>query len=422
MAGAATDRLAAVAGRHRLLLVDTCPPLLDGRRRRLSTASNKRHLILITQTAATVQALVLAILTSTGLVQIWHVAVCALALGVINAFDRPCRQTFVVELVGKEDLPNAIALNSTIFNGSRIFGPSLAGILIAIPQIGPAGAFYINAISFLAVIVGLLMMDHKPRPLTAHGQFDAAPTSSRAELRPHQFHRLHAHVHGEHHQHLRHVVRHHDADHGAGCAEGGRGRAGRDDDLRRHGRWSWSLALASFSGMERKGMIFLGANLLFPPTLIIVALSRSFPLTLAALLVLGFAMIVQNATTNTLLQTAGARSSARARDGPLQPHLQRHDAVWQPAGRHRGQRLWRAGRPGRGRDRLPQPLRWLIVALTRTCASCSEMEPCGTFAPLLRLISGGVLPMNGRRDFTVVSVCARDHGQPASGCLRRRKE
>ena len=97
---------------------------------------------------------------ATGVVQVWHVMVLATALGVVNALDVPTRQAFVVELVGKRDLLNAIALNSSVFNGARIVGPAVAGVLIA--RTGLAAPFLLNAASYLAVIAGLLAMRLPP--------------------------------------------------------------------------------------------------------------------------------------------------------------------------------------------------------------------------------------------------------------------
>ncbi len=117
---------------------------------------SKRRLLLTTQTFQMLLAAILGLLVSTGLVQIWHVYLLATLLGVANAFDMPTRQAFVVEMVGREDLMNAVALNSMQFNAARIIGPALAGISIA--AIGVAGSFYANAISFVFVIGGLAMM------------------------------------------------------------------------------------------------------------------------------------------------------------------------------------------------------------------------------------------------------------------------
>jgi MFS family permease len=116
----------------------------------------KRQFIFVTQTIAGLQALALAILVSTNTVQLWHVYILALILGTVNAFDNPTRQAFVVELVGREMLPNAVALNSSLFNAARIVGPAVGGLTIA--SIGIAGAFYANAASFVAVIVAVALM------------------------------------------------------------------------------------------------------------------------------------------------------------------------------------------------------------------------------------------------------------------------
>ncbi len=122
---------------------------------------NKRNLLVVTQSAAMVLAFILAVLTFTGLVQVWEIVALAALMGVVNAFDGPARQAFVVEMVGREDLPNAIALNSMMFNGARVIGPALGGLLLA--TVGTAWCFFINGLSFLAVIGCLLLMRLTPR-------------------------------------------------------------------------------------------------------------------------------------------------------------------------------------------------------------------------------------------------------------------
>jgi len=126
----------------------------------------KRTILLITQTSSMVQALLLAILTTFGWVQIWHIYIIAFWLGLANAFDVPARQAFASEMVGKEDLMNAVALNSTIFNLARALGPAIAGLMIGIAerltnstQAGVAFAVWINALSYLAVIYSLLKLN-----------------------------------------------------------------------------------------------------------------------------------------------------------------------------------------------------------------------------------------------------------------------
>ncbi len=118
---------------------------------------SKHRLLIATQTLAMLQALILSILVLSGNIRIWHLALLSAVLGVINAFDMPTRQSFVVEMLDdNRDLSNAIALNSSMVNSARLLGPSIAGILIA--AVGEGACFLINAISYLAVIISLLMM------------------------------------------------------------------------------------------------------------------------------------------------------------------------------------------------------------------------------------------------------------------------
>lgn len=122
---------------------------------------SRRALLVATQTGAMSLALILATLTFLDIVQVWHVVVLAVCLGVINSFDGPARQAFVVEMVGRDDLPNAIALNSMTFNSGRIVGPAIGGAVLVL--VGAAWCFLINGLSFLAVIAGLLAMKLPPR-------------------------------------------------------------------------------------------------------------------------------------------------------------------------------------------------------------------------------------------------------------------
>jgi len=117
---------------------------------------SRRRIVIITQVAMMLQALLMAALTLSGAIQVWHIFALALLLGVCNAFDIPARQSFLVEMVGTEDLMNAIALNSSIFNSARMVGPAVAGILVA--AIGEGLCFLLNGLTYLAVIAGLMMM------------------------------------------------------------------------------------------------------------------------------------------------------------------------------------------------------------------------------------------------------------------------
>lgn len=127
---------------------------------------NRRRLLIATQTLAMVQAAVLATAVLTGAVQVWQIIALSVVLGCVNAFDIPIRQSFVVELVDrKEDLSNAIALNSSMVNGARLVGPSIAGVLVA--TVGEGVCFILNAASYLAVIAAIAAM--RVTPPRRHG-------------------------------------------------------------------------------------------------------------------------------------------------------------------------------------------------------------------------------------------------------------
>ncbi len=131
----------------------------------ISDRVSRRAVLVGTQTGAMMLALILATLTFFDMVEVWHIVVLAAGLGLVNSFDGPARQAFVVEMVGREDLPNAIALNSMTFNLGRIVGPALGGAVLVL--VGPAWCFLLNGISFVAVITGLLMMRLPPqKPVT----------------------------------------------------------------------------------------------------------------------------------------------------------------------------------------------------------------------------------------------------------------
>jgi len=124
--------------------------------------TNRHHIIVITQSVSMILPLTLAALTLTGVVRVWHVLTLAACLGLVNAFDIPARQAFIVDMVGHDDLMNAIALNSSMVNGARVVGPAIAGLLVA--AVGEGWCFLLNGVSYLAVIAGLLMMDVPKRP------------------------------------------------------------------------------------------------------------------------------------------------------------------------------------------------------------------------------------------------------------------
>ena len=117
---------------------------------------DRRKLLVLTQSLSMIQALLMAILTLTGLVQVWHIMVLSLLIGLINALDNPTRQSFYPSLVSPDKLSNAIALNSAVINGSRLIGPAVGGVLIGL--LGEGICFLLNGISYIAVIVALLLM------------------------------------------------------------------------------------------------------------------------------------------------------------------------------------------------------------------------------------------------------------------------
>lgn len=125
---------------------------------------SKKKILICTQTISLGITLVLALLILFGKVQYWHIAIMATLLGIVNTFDMPSRQAFVIELAGKEDLTNAIALNSMSFNLARIIGPSIAGIIMG--YFGIASCFFINSISFAAVLVSLFFI----KPIAMHSK------------------------------------------------------------------------------------------------------------------------------------------------------------------------------------------------------------------------------------------------------------
>lgn len=127
---------------------------------------NRHRILVITQILSMVQSLALAFLALTGLITVWHIILLSIFQGLITAFDSPARQAFVTEMVERrEDLGNAIALNSSMFNGARLVGPAIAGIVIA--SVGTGACFLIDGFSYIAVIAGLLAMKLKPRKLAA---------------------------------------------------------------------------------------------------------------------------------------------------------------------------------------------------------------------------------------------------------------
>ena len=135
----------------------------------LADRAHRHHIVIATQTAAMMLAFVLAALTLSGQVHVWHIFALGALLGIVSAFDIPARQAFLVDMVGRTDLMNAIALNSSMVNGARVIGPAVAGAMVA--AVGEGWCFLLNGVSYLAVIGGLMLMDRTriPRSAPARG-------------------------------------------------------------------------------------------------------------------------------------------------------------------------------------------------------------------------------------------------------------
>ncbi|MGE5190480.1 MAG: MFS transporter [Gemmatimonadota bacterium] len=262
---------------------------------------SKRRVIFLTQAAMMALAFILAVLCWTGVVRYWHVLVLAFLLGAAQALDTPARQAFVVELVGKEDLSNAIALNSGIFHGARVVGPALAGILVA--SVGMSLAFFLNGASFFAVLAGLYLMDARLIRRTRAEGADAkdllgglrhlaanrVPTAvvvliSLSSLLAMPYYVLVPVFAKE-------VLGRDAGAYGALMSAAGVGAV------------LGSLYAASARASRGKGALLTAGSFSFPVLLLGFALSRSYPLSLALLGAVGFAFVLQNAPANSLIQS-----------------------------------------------------------------------------------------------------------------------
>jgi MFS family permease len=261
---------------------------------------NRHRVVIGTQIASMVLAGILAGLTLSGRVQVWHIFVLAALLGVVNAFDIPGRQAFLVDMVGKEDLMNAIALNSSMFNGARIIGPAIAGILVA--KIGEGWCFFANAVSYIAVIVGLVMMRVHARALsTAAGsplahilegfRWVRRTGPIRALLLLLGLVSLVAMPYTVLMPVFADKVLHGGA-RGLGILMGATGV----------GALLGALTLASRTGVRGLGRWVAYSCGGFGVSLILFALSRNFWLSVALLLPVGFCMMLQMSSSNTLIQ------------------------------------------------------------------------------------------------------------------------
>ena len=262
---------------------------------------NRHRILVITQTSSMVLPLILATLVFTGRVQVWHVFALAATLGVVNAFDVPARQSFVVEMVGKEDLVNAIALNSSIVNAARALGPAVAGVLVA--AVGEGWCFLFNGLSYIAVITGLLLMKLPPRMQGDH------PKPALADL-THGFRYVRRTMPvrdlllmvglisfaGMPYSTLMPIF-------AADILHGGARGLGLLMACAGLGSLAGALTLATRSSIRGLGRIVAASAVIFGIALTAFAASRVFWVSAVILMVVGMSMITQAASTNTLIQS-----------------------------------------------------------------------------------------------------------------------
>ena len=262
---------------------------------------SKRNLLVLTQCSAMLLALVLAGLTHWQIVTIYYIVAVGFLFGAVNAFDAPTRQSFVIEMVGRKDLMNAIALNSATFNGARIVGPAVAGAVIA--AIGTAGAFFLNGISFIPVIVCLLLMRVTSRAPTAGASMVQGLREGLGFVRRNSrvasllmliavvsvFSMPYAVLMPIFARDILKV-----GARGLGYLMSATGL----------GALTGALVISSLGDFRAKGRLLLTGNMTFCTMLILFSFSKLWPLSLGLLVVAGWGMMTYMALTNTLIQTS----------------------------------------------------------------------------------------------------------------------
>jgi MFS family permease len=263
---------------------------------------NKYHVLLVTQIISLIQAAILAILCLTGIIQIWEILILSIVLGCVNAFDVPARHSFVIEMVEKkEDLGNAIALNSLMFNGARLIGPSIAGIMLASTSEGVC--FLLNAISYIFVIASLIMMKlnkkeqaKKELHITDELKTGFNYTFGFAPIKHLLILLSVSSVMGMSYTVLMPVfakeILHGDS-HTYGFLMGAAG----------FGALTGALFLASRKSILMLGRLVPFSALVFGIGLTALSFSRIFPISLLLMIFIGLGMMMQTAASNTIIQT-----------------------------------------------------------------------------------------------------------------------
>jgi len=261
---------------------------------------NRHKIVIATQVASMVLAFILAALTLLHVVKTWEIITLASLLGAVNAFDIPGRQSFLIEMVAREDLMNAIALNSSMFNGARVIGPAIAGILVA--RIGEGWCFFANGASYIAVIAGLLMMKLAPyRPVPAGtSPFEHIAEGFRYIQRTGPILALITLIgivslvavpYSVLMPIFADQILHRGA-HGLGILMGAAGV----------GALIGALTLASRHGVKGLGRVVGYAAMSFGVSLVLFAFSKIFWLSVVLLVPVGFGVMLQMSSSNTLIQ------------------------------------------------------------------------------------------------------------------------
>ena len=268
----------------------------------LADRFNRRHILLVTQTAAMLLAFSLAALTLTGAIRLWHVFAFAGLLGVVNAFDLPARQAFIVDLVGREGLLNAIALNSSAVNVARLAGPALAGLLVA--TLGEGWCFFGNGVSFLAVIASLLLIKMRatvavnaeaPAPMLARVREGFAFVSRTAPVRALLVMFGLITLLGMPYAVLMPVF-------AEGVLNSGPGGQGLLMAAAGLGALVGTICLVARREMHNLASLMAVSSAAFGASLILFSLSSTFWLSAALLVPVGFTMVLVMASSNTLIQ------------------------------------------------------------------------------------------------------------------------
>jgi MFS family permease len=264
----------------------------------------KRQILLWTQTSMMVFAFVLAALAWSGVVQAWHIMALAGLGGLAMAFDMPARQSFMVEMTSREDLMNAISLNSSIVNGARVVGPAVAGLLMA--RLGVGSCFFLNGLSFVAVIAGLWLMrlpEFDPPPRTnstwAHAAEGFAYVWKHRRMRTLLLLFGVVGIFGWSYSVLMPAF-------ATDVLKVGQGQYGVLLSANGIGALLGALTVAGFGSQIRPRRLVFGGLWVFSIMLLLLALVRNYCLALLFLAIAGWGMMLFFATTNTLLQTSAS--------------------------------------------------------------------------------------------------------------------